>query len=65
MINKEENMKAKSVGKNFSDYLDDGIEEANRLKVIDQGSTLFFQNESNQCIIKAPDILITIVELPK
>jgi len=42
LINKEVDMKAKSVGKNFSDYLDDDIEEVNRPKVINQGNTLFF-----------------------
>ena len=58
-------MKAKSIGKNFNDYLDDDIEEANRPEVINQGSTLFFRNERNQCIIKAPNIHIAIVDLSK
>ena len=52
-INKEENMKAKSVGKNLSDYLDDGTEEANRSEVIDHENTFFFRNKSNQFITKA------------
>ena len=36
LIYKEVDMRAKSVVKNLSDYLDDDIEEANRPKVIDQ-----------------------------
>jgi len=57
-------MRAKSVVKNLSDYLDDDIEEANRLEVIDQRHPLFW-NESNQCIIETPKIHVAVVELTK
>ena len=36
------------VGKNFSDDLDDGVEEANRLEFINQRSVFFCQDESNR-----------------
>ena len=51
LINKEMDMMAEMVAKNFSDYLDDSIEDniekTNRSKVINQESTFFLRNESN------------------
>ena len=59
------NVRTEPVGKHFGDNLEDGVEKTNGLKIINQGSTFFFRNESNESIIEAPKIHGAIIKMAK